>query len=43
VGRRAGIAEKAAELLENAGCVDVHVGPVPPVAPLELILGRRPD
>jgi protein-L-isoaspartate O-methyltransferase len=35
--------KRAVELLENAGCADVHVAPAPPVASLELILGRRPD
>ena len=35
--------KRAAELLGNAGCADVHVAAAPPVAPLELILGRRPE
>lgn len=34
--------KRAVELLEQTGCADVQVAPAPPVAPLELILGRRP-
>ncbi|HKC82618.1 MAG TPA: class I SAM-dependent methyltransferase [bacterium] len=35
--------KRAVELLQNAGCADVQVASAPPVAPLELILGRGPD
>ena len=34
--------ERAIELLENAGCVEVHAAPPVGPAPLELVLGRRP-
>jgi hypothetical protein len=35
-------AKRAAELLEQAGCTDVHVPPPAGPSPLELVLGQRP-
>jgi len=35
-------ADDVATLLEAAGCTDVHEVPVPPPAPITLVLGRRP-
>jgi len=35
-------ADRARELLDAAGCADVHVAQLPGPAPIELVLGQRP-